>query len=1035
MPLDAPRRGQPGDESLESSEVAFEGKESSSTDQSLISSSSSSFFDSSENVTLSAGLQALDLHEAPPLLIATRIGSHTASHKGEDGLRVRRLVIGGDAVLCAVLADGHGGHEAALFVVDHLIEFLGEESHNDASAHGLSQASERAFARLHALLLADDRHTAGTTATLCLLNETRGEITTAHVGDSAALLVSANRANTYEHAHEHAAIPDAATPLATSPLTSEHCLVDSVDERRRVSALGAKLGHLHGRLRAFPGGVHCARAIGDRDCRAFVSPVPDIKVTPVPEGSAFVLIASDGVWSALRREKVVKLALTAHDENQAAEQIVTKAMRANGRRDVTCVFIFVRRVAAREASSAGRLASRSCSRDIALLRPFPKDSSAAEIRHTATAKAPNSEYAALLATAAAQPLSEDVIRAAAAAEGLGLEAARVVEAKEAVWERQRAAVRAATAEGLGLVQNTWRRDPSDWPPDRPQVPLPPPSMPPRWTLPDELVQNVAFHLCRLSGKVGRTLMLSTCRSWHAAISAVDDELWKLLSCQRYPFLPDVLHSWPSDEPCSSFQDWRELYRAQMHSHAVASAKALPLSLGSSFRITVEVWSPFVRLCAERAEDAERLGTCALEVRYIWAGDVRSAILEPVELQKLDTALQSVPCCGDGDGARGAQLLANQTRGVAQAQAPFSSTYEQAASMIRVLCTRDSGATIVLYTAPADLDEARRLPVRSELVIRAGLSATYSEHFALGLQFGCVSADAVAPLRIRFFAGHNQGRWLAEERCVLTYLEHFAPWKEAGLCSYQDACVHVSTVAELHSMFGGVWNYSRSWRHHCGTAVVPKARSSSFVISVELRDISQHLAGAPSLEVGSSQDASPGKPLCGDVPEISTREVPGGLSLSPAQARWVGILTRSVEDEPPQIRLWEGVAPDWIHFTDDGANVVTVYVTRGDGCTIRIFEQRLELFEDDRAEGIDDVRKVLSAASTLPTCPLLSTWLGIVDSRLDNCSFSETFDMHVLLTHDGLVELSWGHCHEHVQGADASDSNTIYLDLFAPWPDR
>ena len=1031
MPLDAPRRGQHGDESLESSEVAFEGKESSSTDQSLISSSSSSFFDSSENVTLSAGLQALDLQEAPPLLITTRIGSHTVSHKGEDGLHVRRLVIGRDVVLCAVLADGHGGHEAALFVVDHLIEFLGEESHNDASAHGLSQASERAFARLHALLLADDRHTAGTTATLCLLNETRGEITTAHVGDSAALLVSANVANTYEHA----AIPDAATPLTTtplttsplttsplttsplttSPLTSEHCLIDSVDERRRVSALGAKLGHLHGRLRAFPGGVHCARAIGDRDCKTFVSPVPDIKVMPVPEGPACVLIASDGVWSALPREKVVKLALTANGVNQASERIVAKAMRAKGRRDATCVCIFVRRVAAREDSSAGRLASRSCSRDIALLRPTPKDSSSAELRLTATAKAPNSELADL-PTAAAQPpgtaLSEDVIRAAAA------------------------------AEALGLVQNTWRRDPSAWPPDRPPVPLPPPIMPPRWTLPDELVQNVAFHLCRLSGNVGRTLMLSICRSWHAAISAVDDELWKLLACQRYPFLPYVLHSWPSDEPCSSFQNWRELYLTQMHSHAIASAKALPLSLRSSFRLTVEVWSPFVRLSTERAEDAERLGTCALEVRYIWSGDVRSVILEHVELQKRDTALQSVPgtalqsvpatapCCGDGDGAH---LLASQTRGVAQA--PFSSKYEQAASMIRVLCTRDSGVTIVLYTAPADLDNARLLPVRSELVIRAGLSASYSEHFALSLEFGCVSADAVAPLRIRFFAGHDLGRWLAEERCVLTYLEHFAPWKEAGLGSYQDACVHVSTVAELHSMFGGVWDYSRCWRHP-GTVVVPKARTSSFVISVELRDISQYLVGAPSLEVGSSQDASPGKPMYGDAPKnISTPEGPGGLSLSPAQARWTGVLTRSVEDEPPPIRLWEGVAPDWVHFTDDGANVVTVYVTRADGCTLRIFEQRLELFEDDRAESIGDVQKVLSAANTLPTCPLLSTWLGIVDSRLGKCSFSETFDMHVLLTHDGLVELSWGHCHEHDQGADASDNNTIYLELFAPWPDR
>jgi len=272
---------------------------------------------------------AVDAHA----LMTSVVGSHALRVKGEDGLRVERLVIGGDVVLCAAIADGHGGPEAASFVLKHLLEFLVEESCGDSSGSALAQAIGRTFVRLHALLHADERHTAGTTVTVCLINETRGELTMGNVGDSAAFLVLANPANS------------AKPKQAGIRLTSEHRLQESDDERRRVSEAGGKLGQVvvggfpNGPLRAFPGGVCCARAIGDSDCGPWLSPVPDTKVMPFPE-AACVLIASDGVWDALPCETVIKRALKSKDVHEAAKRIVDEALRARGMRDdITCVCI------------------------------------------------------------------------------------------------------------------------------------------------------------------------------------------------------------------------------------------------------------------------------------------------------------------------------------------------------------------------------------------------------------------------------------------------------------------------------------------------------------------------------------------------------------------------------------------------------------------------------------------------------------------------------------------------------------------------
>ena len=235
----------------------------------------------------------------PGALVTSVVAAHAVRRKGEDGLRVERRLIGGDVVLCAVIVDGHAGHQAALFVVDHIIEFICEESHDDANGSAVSQALERAFLRLSALVCEDSLHTSGTTATVCLINETRGEVTTGHVGDSAAILCAATTT---------------LTPAIS--LTGEHRLADSEDERARVVASGGKLGHATiygqpaGPLRAFPGGVCCARALGDRDCGpflhgAFQQSLADIVAIPLPAAAA-----------TMRRRHGVTIAV----EDQAAQQ-------------------------------------------------------------------------------------------------------------------------------------------------------------------------------------------------------------------------------------------------------------------------------------------------------------------------------------------------------------------------------------------------------------------------------------------------------------------------------------------------------------------------------------------------------------------------------------------------------------------------------------------------------------------------------------------------------------------------------------------
>jgi serine/threonine protein phosphatase PrpC len=238
--------------------------------------------------------------------------------------------VGDDALLMLCLADGHGGAAAAqhcnTFALSHL---RSEVAIHGSSGEALRAACTRVFARLHGEVIAACG-TSGTTLTIVIINELRGEMTCANVGDSSALLVTAD-------GHKF--------------LSTDHRLEVCLEERERVKAQGGLLaqryvasGERRGPVRAWPGGIAVARTIGDADCRQVVSAEPALSTVPIPQYGVVVL-CSDGCWDALLPEKVAKIVSKVAERvttTEAAERVVAKAIKARGLRDdTTCVVAVV----------------------------------------------------------------------------------------------------------------------------------------------------------------------------------------------------------------------------------------------------------------------------------------------------------------------------------------------------------------------------------------------------------------------------------------------------------------------------------------------------------------------------------------------------------------------------------------------------------------------------------------------------------------------------------------------------------------------
>ena len=117
------------------------------------------------------------------------IGEATIALKGEDCKASWSGKVGDDQMHLLLVADGHGGVDAAWHCASTVLDRVRKEAGDDPSAASLRSACHSAFVHAHKEVLAMSHLTAGCTLSIACINLTRNEVTTANVGDSAILLV------------------------------------------------------------------------------------------------------------------------------------------------------------------------------------------------------------------------------------------------------------------------------------------------------------------------------------------------------------------------------------------------------------------------------------------------------------------------------------------------------------------------------------------------------------------------------------------------------------------------------------------------------------------------------------------------------------------------------------------------------------------------------------------------------------------------------------------------------------------------------
>lgn len=227
----------------------------------------------------------------------------------EDAHGIREIETeSGPALLCAV-ADGHGqiGQAASTAAVKLLFEMTA----------GVARIDEdwlrRAFARAHEETAELGEH-GGTTLTAALLE--RGAVTLAWVGNSQARVFSSDDRilHTLALPHEfgaHAGERDR--------LTGERALI--VDPRKPYQR-PARRGHIVGESGGF---IEVSRTLGDEAMGPHVLHVPEIKHAILTPDEKFLLIGTDGFWSAVahasKRRKIENLLASSQNAAEAAEKI------------------------------------------------------------------------------------------------------------------------------------------------------------------------------------------------------------------------------------------------------------------------------------------------------------------------------------------------------------------------------------------------------------------------------------------------------------------------------------------------------------------------------------------------------------------------------------------------------------------------------------------------------------------------------------------------------------------------------------------
>ncbi|KAG8063145.1 hypothetical protein GUJ93_ZPchr0003g17727 [Zizania palustris] len=232
-----------------------------------------------------------------------------------------------DTISLFAIFDGHNGSAAAIYTRENLLN-------NVLSAIPPNLTSEEWTTALPRALVAGFVKTdkdfqtkgarSGTTVTFVIIDG--WVVTVASVGDSRCILESAEGTVYF--------------------LSADHRLDSNEEEVERVTASGGDVGRINiaggagiGPLRCWPGGLCLSRSIGDIDVGEFIVPVPHVKQVKLSNAGGRLVIASDGVWDALRFQEALNYTRGLPAE-AAASRIVKESVSSKGLRDdTTCIVV------------------------------------------------------------------------------------------------------------------------------------------------------------------------------------------------------------------------------------------------------------------------------------------------------------------------------------------------------------------------------------------------------------------------------------------------------------------------------------------------------------------------------------------------------------------------------------------------------------------------------------------------------------------------------------------------------------------------
>ncbi|XP_044363544.1 probable protein phosphatase 2C 12 [Triticum aestivum] len=232
---------------------------------------------------------------------------------------------GDDTISMFVIVDGHNGPAAAVYTRENL-------PNNVLAAIPPNLTSEECTAALPRALVASFVKTdkdfqtkaarSGITVTYVIIDG--WVVTVASVGDSRCILESAEGSVYF--------------------LSADHRLDANEEEVERVTASGGEVGRINvargagiGPLRCWPGGLCLSRSIGDTDVGEYIVSVPHVK--QLSNAGGRLVIASDGVWDALRFQEALNYTRGLPAE-AAANRVVKEAVSSKGLRDdTTCIVV------------------------------------------------------------------------------------------------------------------------------------------------------------------------------------------------------------------------------------------------------------------------------------------------------------------------------------------------------------------------------------------------------------------------------------------------------------------------------------------------------------------------------------------------------------------------------------------------------------------------------------------------------------------------------------------------------------------------